>query len=180
MRSNPTTAVPSADDTVRVNLDLEFAAALTHIELALVYGLALPIALPLAALCPGDPMSFAVSAMTPGLTHRVEVKPNCDVVVASGARLFEPSVHRNSRGYGSGRVSLAGIVFEPATSTPSPPPEPPAAPLVPPSSGAVLDANVFAVGNEFGEFEDTASGNLFFFGTLEDLSFNGDPGDVVN
>ena len=38
------------DDTVRVNLDLEFAAALTHIELALVYGLALPIALPLAAL----------------------------------------------------------------------------------------------------------------------------------
>ena len=38
------------DDTLRVNLDLEFAAALTHIELALVYGLALPIVLPLAAL----------------------------------------------------------------------------------------------------------------------------------
>ena len=39
-----------AGGTFRVGLDLEFAATLTHIELALVYGLALPIVLPLAAL----------------------------------------------------------------------------------------------------------------------------------
>ena len=39
-----------ADGVFRANLDLEFASTLTHIDLALVYGLALPIVLPLAAL----------------------------------------------------------------------------------------------------------------------------------
>ena len=39
-----------ADGKVRVGLDLEWAATLTHIGQALVYGLALPIVLPLAAL----------------------------------------------------------------------------------------------------------------------------------
>ena len=38
------------DGKFRAGLDLEFAAALAHIDLALVYGLALPIVLPLAAL----------------------------------------------------------------------------------------------------------------------------------
>ena len=38
------------DGIIRGNLDLEIAAALTHVELALVYGLVLPIVLPLAAL----------------------------------------------------------------------------------------------------------------------------------
>ena len=46
------------DGKFRAGLDLEFAAALAHIDLALVYGLALPIVLPLAPASQAVPASL--------------------------------------------------------------------------------------------------------------------------